>query len=148
MRQATGYPIGGVPPFGHATPLRVFVDEDLLAFDVVWAAAGTWNDVFALTPDDLVRASGGVVTDLQALTDARLVVRRVAVEARTRLNVRARQILMQSLVQLAGESSRGGPVRCSTAVDRRQRQHAVGHGRPCRPRSGCSRPARTAATAG
>ena len=48
VRQATGYPIGGVPPFGHATPLRVFVDEDLLAFDVVWAAAGTWNDVFAL----------------------------------------------------------------------------------------------------
>jgi Cys-tRNA(Pro) deacylase len=65
VRSATGYPIGGVPPFGHATPLRVFVDEDLLAFDVVWAAAGTWNDVFALTPDDLVRASGGSVTDLR-----------------------------------------------------------------------------------
>jgi Cys-tRNA(Pro) deacylase len=65
VRQATGYPIGGVPPFGHATPLRVFVDEDLLAFDVVWAAAGTWNDVFALTPDDLVRASGGVVGGLR-----------------------------------------------------------------------------------
>jgi Cys-tRNA(Pro) deacylase len=65
VRHATGYPIGGVPPFGHATPLRVFVDEDLLAFDIVWAAAGTWNDVFALTPDDLVRASGGTVTDLR-----------------------------------------------------------------------------------
>jgi Cys-tRNA(Pro) deacylase len=65
VRQATGYPIGGVPPFGHATPLRVFVDEDLLGYDVVWAAAGTWNDVFAITPDDLVRASGGAVTDLK-----------------------------------------------------------------------------------
>jgi len=65
VRQATGYPIGGVPPFGHATPLRVFVDEDLLAFDVVWAAAGTWNDVFALTPEELVRASGGTVSDLK-----------------------------------------------------------------------------------
>jgi prolyl-tRNA editing enzyme YbaK/EbsC (Cys-tRNA(Pro) deacylase) len=65
VRQATGYPIGGVPPFGHATPLRVFVDEDLLAFDVVWAAAGTWNDVFALTPEALVRASGGTVSDLK-----------------------------------------------------------------------------------
>ncbi len=65
VRQATGYPIGGVPPFGHATPLRVFVDEDLLVFDIVWAAAGTWNDVFALTPDDLVRASAGTVTNLR-----------------------------------------------------------------------------------
>jgi Cys-tRNA(Pro) deacylase len=65
VRTATGYPIGGVPPFGHATPLRVFVDEDLLAFEVVWAAAGTWNDVFALTPDDLVRASGGAVGNLR-----------------------------------------------------------------------------------
>ncbi len=65
VRSATGYPIGGVPPFGHATALRVFVDEDLLAYDEVWAAAGTWNDVFALTPDDLVRASGGVVGALR-----------------------------------------------------------------------------------
>jgi Cys-tRNA(Pro) deacylase len=65
VRVATGYPIGGVPPFGHATPLRVFVDEDLLAFDEVWAAAGTWNDVFPLTPADLVRVSGGVVGPLR-----------------------------------------------------------------------------------
>jgi Cys-tRNA(Pro) deacylase len=65
VREATGYPIGGVPPFGHATALRVFVDEDLLRYDEVWAAAGTWNDVFALAPDELVRASGGAVTDLR-----------------------------------------------------------------------------------
>jgi len=65
VRQATGFPIGGVPPFGHATALRVFVDEDLLGYEVVWAAAGTWNDVFALTPQALVGASGGTVTDLK-----------------------------------------------------------------------------------
>ena len=50
VRAATGYPIGGVPPFGHATPLPVFVDPDLLAYDEVWAAAGTWHDVFAHRP--------------------------------------------------------------------------------------------------
>src|SRR4051794_31244170 len=65
VRRATGYPIGGVPPFGHATTLRVFVDEDLLGYDVVWAAAGRWNDVFVITPADLVRASGGAVADLK-----------------------------------------------------------------------------------
>ncbi len=65
VREVTGFPIGGVPPFGHATPLRVFIDPDLLAYDEVWAAAGTWDDVFAIAPSDLVRASGGVVTDLK-----------------------------------------------------------------------------------
>ena len=56
---------GGVPPFGHATQLRVFVDPDLLQYDEVWAAAGTWNDNFAIAPKDLVRVSGGVVIDLK-----------------------------------------------------------------------------------
>jgi prolyl-tRNA editing enzyme YbaK/EbsC (Cys-tRNA(Pro) deacylase) len=69
VRAATGYPIGGVPPFGHAKQLRVFVDPDLLQYDgveeCVWAAAGTWNDVFPIAPNDLVRASGAVVTDLK-----------------------------------------------------------------------------------
>ena len=64
VRQATGFPIGGVPPFGHDTELAVFVDPDLLAHDEVWAAAGTWNDVFPLAPAELVRASGGTVTPL------------------------------------------------------------------------------------
>lgn len=64
VREATGYPIGGVPPFGHATHLRVFVDPTLLDYDVVWAAAGTWHDVFALTPSQLVSASEGAVVDL------------------------------------------------------------------------------------
>ena len=65
VREATGYPIGGVPPFGHATQLRVFVDPDLLQYDEVWAAAGTWNDNFGANPNDIVRVAGGVVTDLK-----------------------------------------------------------------------------------
>ena len=65
VRDATGYPIGGVPPFGHATQLRVFVDPDLLQYDEVWAAAGTWNDNFGAAPADIVRVAGGVVTDLK-----------------------------------------------------------------------------------
>ena len=65
VREATGYPIGGVPPFGHTTQLRVFVDPDLLQYDEVWAAAGTWNDNFGAAPADIVRVAGGVVTDLK-----------------------------------------------------------------------------------
>ena len=67
VREATGYPIGGVPPFGHSTQLRVFVDPDLLQYDEVWAAAGTWNDNFGAAPADIVRVAGGVVTDLKRL---------------------------------------------------------------------------------
>lgn len=64
VRDATGFPVGGVPPLGHANPLPVFVDEDLLAYDVVWAAAGTPNVNFAVTPHELVRITGGTVGDL------------------------------------------------------------------------------------
>jgi Cys-tRNA(Pro) deacylase len=65
VREATGFPIGGVPPFGHSSQLRVFVDPDLLQYDEVWAAAGTWNDNFGAAPADIVRVAGGVVTDLK-----------------------------------------------------------------------------------
>lgn len=65
VRAATGFPIGGVPPIGHATPLQVFIDVDLLQHEVVWAAAGTGTDVFALTPSDLQRVSEGKVVDLK-----------------------------------------------------------------------------------
>ncbi len=65
VRERTGYPIGGVPPFGHATLLRVFIDPDLLLYDEVWAAAGTWHDVFGIEPHKLVEASEGLVTDLK-----------------------------------------------------------------------------------
>ncbi|MGA0036597.1 MAG: YbaK/EbsC family protein, partial [Ilumatobacteraceae bacterium] len=50
VRSTTGFPIGGVPPLGLATQLRIFVDPDLLKFDEVWAAAGTWHDVFPIDP--------------------------------------------------------------------------------------------------
>jgi len=53
VRAATGYAIGGVPPLGHLAPLRTLIDQDLLAFEVIWAAAGTPNAVFALTPTQL-----------------------------------------------------------------------------------------------
>lgn len=65
VRESTGFPIGGVPPFGHKTHLRVFIDPDLLQWPEVWAAAGTWNDVFGIEPHRLVEASGGAVTDLK-----------------------------------------------------------------------------------
>ena len=65
VREATGFPIGGVPPFGHASHLRVFIDPDLLQYDEVWAAAGTWHDVFGIEPRQLVDASDGLVTDLK-----------------------------------------------------------------------------------
>ena len=63
-REATGFPVGGVPPFGHREPLRVFVDTDLLQYDEVWAAAGTPHVNFALHPDTLVRATAGTVCNL------------------------------------------------------------------------------------
>jgi prolyl-tRNA editing enzyme YbaK/EbsC (Cys-tRNA(Pro) deacylase) len=65
VRSATGFPIGGVPPLGLATKLRIFMDPDLLQYDEVWAAAGTWNDVFPISPSDLVSASHGVVVELR-----------------------------------------------------------------------------------
>ena len=64
VREATGFPIGGVPPFGHTTHLQVFIDPDLLQYDEVWAAAGTWHDVFAIAPAKLVEVAGAVVCDL------------------------------------------------------------------------------------
>jgi prolyl-tRNA editing enzyme YbaK/EbsC (Cys-tRNA(Pro) deacylase) len=60
-RTATGFAIGGIPPFGHATTLRVLMDPDLLLYDVVWAAAGTGNSVFAIKPVELQRLSGAQI---------------------------------------------------------------------------------------
>lgn len=61
VRAATGYAIGGVPPFGHATALPVFMDRRLAGFDVVWAAAGRPDAVFPIAPDRLVELSGAKV---------------------------------------------------------------------------------------
>ena len=64
-REATGFAIGGVPPFGHISQLPTYIDEDLFQFDVIWAAAGTPNTVFAITPDELARVSTGEKVDLK-----------------------------------------------------------------------------------
>jgi prolyl-tRNA editing enzyme YbaK/EbsC (Cys-tRNA(Pro) deacylase) len=64
-RAATGFAIGGVPPFGHATEVGVLVDRDLLAYERVWAAAGLPDAVFAIAPSELVGASGGTVADIR-----------------------------------------------------------------------------------
>jgi prolyl-tRNA editing enzyme YbaK/EbsC (Cys-tRNA(Pro) deacylase) len=64
-RSATGYSIGGVPPFGHATEVPVFMDRDLLGYDVVWAAAGRPDSVFQIAPDRLRDLSGATLTDLK-----------------------------------------------------------------------------------
>ncbi|MGA1291073.1 MAG: YbaK/EbsC family protein [Ilumatobacteraceae bacterium] len=65
VRDATGFPIGGVPPLGLATHLRIFMDPDLLQYDEVWAAAGTWNDVFPIDPRDLQRVTNGVIVEIK-----------------------------------------------------------------------------------
>ncbi|PWC83807.1 prolyl-tRNA synthetase [Azospirillum sp. TSH100] len=61
VRDATGFAIGGVPPIGHAVPPLVLIDDDLLRLETIWAAAGTPNAVFRLTPADLVSMTGGRV---------------------------------------------------------------------------------------
>jgi prolyl-tRNA editing enzyme YbaK/EbsC (Cys-tRNA(Pro) deacylase) len=61
VREQTGFAIGGVPPVGHERPLETVIDEDLLGYDVVWAAAGTPRAVFAIAPSALVAVSGGRV---------------------------------------------------------------------------------------
>jgi prolyl-tRNA editing enzyme YbaK/EbsC (Cys-tRNA(Pro) deacylase) len=63
-RGATGFAIGGVPPFGHATPVAVLLDRDLLDHERLWAAAGLPDAVFAIEPGDLLRVSGATPVDL------------------------------------------------------------------------------------
>ena len=66
VREATGFAIGGIPPAGHEQAIPALVDEDLLAFDQVWCAAGTPNTLFPLTPDDLLRVTAGRVAPIAA----------------------------------------------------------------------------------
>ncbi|TMB77706.1 MAG: YbaK/EbsC family protein [Chloroflexi bacterium] len=66
-RVATGYSIGGVPPFGHATDLPVFMDRDLLGYEVVWAAAGRPDSVFEIEPERLRELSNAKVSDLKSI---------------------------------------------------------------------------------
>ena len=61
VRQVTGFAIGGVPPMAHATPLKALIDPDLLQYQQIFAAAGTPNAVFGLSPDELLALTGGQV---------------------------------------------------------------------------------------
>ena len=70
VREATGFAIGGVAPFGHTQPLRSFFDRSLAQHDVVWAAAGTPRHVFPLTPAKLLAVSGATAGDFGRPMDA------------------------------------------------------------------------------
>ncbi len=59
VRQISGYPIGGVPPLAHDQKIETIIDQDLLQYEQVWAAAGTPNAVFRLSPQQLVRITNG-----------------------------------------------------------------------------------------
>jgi prolyl-tRNA editing enzyme YbaK/EbsC (Cys-tRNA(Pro) deacylase) len=59
VRAVTGFAIGGVPPLGHAQEMETYLDEDLLQYETIWAAAGTPNAIFELTPADLQKMTGG-----------------------------------------------------------------------------------------
>ncbi len=59
VRAKTGFSIGGVPPIGHFEKLETYIDEDLLQFETIWAAAGNPNAVFQLTPAELVKITAG-----------------------------------------------------------------------------------------
>lgn len=64
VRQRTGFVIGGVPPVGHVEALQTFVDEDLLQYGEIWAAAGTPHAVFRLLPPQLVQITAGRVVKI------------------------------------------------------------------------------------
>jgi prolyl-tRNA editing enzyme YbaK/EbsC (Cys-tRNA(Pro) deacylase) len=66
VREKTGFAIGGIPPLAHATEMgAVLIDEDLLQYSELWAAAGTPHAVFPLTPDELVKIAGGKVVSIK-----------------------------------------------------------------------------------
>ena len=65
VRENTGFPIGGVPPVAHARQMDVFIDRDLMKYNLVWAAAGTPHAVFPIKSEDLPRITGGRLIDIQ-----------------------------------------------------------------------------------
>ena len=65
VRAVTGFAIGGVPPIGHAQPMETYLDEDLMNYDTIWAAAGTPNAIFELTPSQLKSMTGGTVAQVK-----------------------------------------------------------------------------------
>jgi len=65
VRETTGFAIGGIPPVGHHNRLNTFIDEDLLQYEEIWAAAGTPHAVFKLTPDQLKMITNGKVISVK-----------------------------------------------------------------------------------
>jgi prolyl-tRNA editing enzyme YbaK/EbsC (Cys-tRNA(Pro) deacylase) len=65
VRAVTGFAIGGVPPLGHAQKMETYLDQDLMQFKTIWAAAGTPNAIFELTPGDLQKMSGAKVVEVK-----------------------------------------------------------------------------------
>lgn len=65
VRTVSGFAIGGVPPIGHAQPMETYIDRDLLQYEKLWAAAGTPNAMFELTPADLQVLTGGKLVDVK-----------------------------------------------------------------------------------
>ena len=65
VRAVTGFAIGGVPPLGHAHKMETYLDEDLLQYATIWAAAGTPNAIFELTPDALQKMTGGKIVKVK-----------------------------------------------------------------------------------
>ncbi|MDY0883893.1 YbaK/EbsC family protein [Dongia soli] len=65
VRDQTGFAIGGVAPVGHTGPVKIFIDRDLQQYDVIWAAAGSPNAVFGVSPSELERITGGQVIDIK-----------------------------------------------------------------------------------
>jgi prolyl-tRNA editing enzyme YbaK/EbsC (Cys-tRNA(Pro) deacylase) len=62
--QATGFAIGGVPPLGHSSAIETLIDADLMKLEVIWAAAGTPNAVFRLSPQDLQKLTNGRIVQI------------------------------------------------------------------------------------
>jgi len=65
VREATGFAIGGTPPFGHRSRLPTYLDVDLLRHEEVWAAAGTPDSVFKTTARELLAVTGATASDFR-----------------------------------------------------------------------------------
>ena len=65
VRSQTGFAIGGTPPFGHTQPIQTIMDEDLNAFDQVWAAAGTPNSCFPISPNELLKIADATLATVK-----------------------------------------------------------------------------------
>ena len=61
IKSFTGYTIGGIPPFGHDNPLKIFIDSDLLKFEYIFCAGGTPNSIFKINQQKMIEITGGKV---------------------------------------------------------------------------------------